>query len=55
MTARQSSAVDRALKLVRAGVTPYRAALDTGIAFSTVYRACKRHGIPATGRRVRPG
>ena len=41
--ARQSSAVDRALKAVQRGMTPYRAAKKEGIAFSTIYRALKRH------------
>jgi hypothetical protein len=43
MTARQSSAVDRALAEVSAGrKTAYRAALDEGLALSTIYRAIKR-------------
>ena len=42
MTARQSSAVDKALALVKRGRTPYRAAKMTGIALSTIYRALKR-------------
>ena len=42
MGSRQSSAVDHALSLVDAGMTPYKAAQKAGIAFSTIYRALKR-------------
>ena len=43
MSPRQSSAVDRALRAVAAGKkTAYRAALDEGLALSTIYRAIKR-------------
>jgi hypothetical protein len=42
MSARQSSAVDKALRLIARGFTPYRAAKKTGIALSTIYRAVKR-------------
>ena len=42
MTARQSSAVDKALRLVAGGSTAYAAAKKTGIALSTIYRAIKR-------------
>lgn len=42
MSARQSSAVDKALKLIARGLTPYAAARKTGIALSTIYRAQKR-------------
>ena len=43
MSARQSSAVDRALRLVRRdGLTPYAAARRAGIALSTIYRAIER-------------
>ena len=42
MGGRQSSAVDHALSLVEAGLTPYKAAKKAGIALSTVYRALKR-------------
>lgn len=42
MSARQSSAVDEALRLVAAGMTPYRAAKTVGIALSTIYRAQAR-------------
>jgi transposase len=47
MAARQSAAVDRALRLVRQGMTPYAAAKKTGIALSTIYRAQKRARQPA--------
>jgi transposase len=42
MPARQSAAVDKALKLVAKGLTPYAAAKKVGIALSTIYRALKR-------------
>jgi len=42
MAARQSAAVDRALRLVAKGMTAYAAAKQTGIALSTIYRALKR-------------
>lgn len=42
MAARQSAAVDRALKLVAKGWTAYAAAKKEGIALSTIYRALKR-------------
>lgn len=42
MTARQSSATDKALALIRRGLTPYAAAKRVGIALSTIYRALKR-------------
>lgn len=51
MTARQSAAVDRALALIRQGLTPYRAAKTEGIALSTIYRALKRL---KTGPAYRP-
>lgn len=40
---KQSSDVDKALKLVAKGMTPYAAAKKMGIALSTIYRAMKRH------------
>ena len=46
MSARQSAPVDRALKLVAKGMTPYKAALTTGIAMSTIYRAIARQKTP---------
>jgi|SoimicmetaTmtHMA_FD_contig_31_15229328_length_297_multi_2_in_0_out_0_2 transposase len=43
MAARQSAAVDRALRLIEQhGYTAYAAAKKTGIALSTIYRAQKR-------------
>jgi DNA-binding CsgD family transcriptional regulator len=42
MSARQSSAVDKALRLISKGLTPYAAAKKVGIALSTIYRARKR-------------
>lgn len=39
---RQSAVVDRALKLVAGGMTPYAAAKKVGIALSTIYRAIER-------------
>jgi predicted transcriptional regulator len=43
MSAKQSAAVDKALRLIRGGLTPYAAAKRSQIALSTVYRALKRH------------
>lgn len=53
MSGRQSSAVDEALRLIRGGASAYAAAKLAGIAMTTVYRACKRHGIPvgSAGRK----
>jgi len=51
MSARQSAAVDQAIELIRNGMTPYKAAKQVGIALTTVYRACKRHGITPIGHR----
>lgn len=45
MGARQSSAVDKALRLIAKGMTPYAAAKKVGIALSTIYRALKRHSL----------
>ena len=42
MSARQSAAVDRALRLIARGATAYAAARKTGIALSTIYRAQAR-------------
>jgi predicted DNA-binding protein (UPF0251 family) len=42
MPARQSAAVDKALRLIEKGLTPYAAAKKVGIALSTIYRALKR-------------
>jgi transposase len=42
MSGRQSSATERALKLVEKGLTPYAAAKKVGIALSTIYRALER-------------
>lgn len=42
MTRRQSSAVDRALRLVARGMTRYAAAKKCGLSLSTVYRAAIR-------------
>jgi transposase len=43
MSARQSSAVDRALRHIARGMTAYAAARREKIALSTIYRAVKRH------------
>lgn len=45
MTARQSSATDKALRLIAKGLTPYAAAKKVGIALSTIYRAQARQRI----------
>lgn len=42
MTGRASAETTKALKLVKAGMTPYAAAKKVGIALSTIYRALKR-------------
>jgi hypothetical protein len=42
MPARQSSAVDRALRRIQRGATAYAAAKAEGIALSTIYRAMRR-------------
>lgn len=42
VTAQQSAATERALKLVAKGMTAYAAAKKEGIALSTIYRALKR-------------
>jgi DNA invertase Pin-like site-specific DNA recombinase len=42
MSRRQSAVVDKALKLISKGLTPYAAAKKLGLALSTVYRAQKR-------------
>lgn len=42
MTARISSATERALKRVQSGSSAYAAARKEGIALSTIYRALKR-------------
>lgn len=48
MSARQSAAVDEALRLVAGGMTAYAAAKQTGIALTTIYRALKRQAsLPA--------
>jgi hypothetical protein len=43
VSARQSSAVDKALVLIRQGATAYAAAQATGISMTTIYRALDRH------------
>lgn len=40
--ARQSAAVDKAMRLIARGLTPYAAAKRVGIALSTIYRALRR-------------
>lgn len=57
MSARQSSAVDKALALIgqprkQGGVhTRYSAAKEVGISLSTIYRALKRHqALPGSPR-----
>jgi transposase-like protein len=49
MSARESSAVMRALKLVMHGASPAKAARMAGCNPSSVYRAMKRHGVECTG------
>lgn len=53
MTARYSSAMDKAIKAVRAGSSQIAAARKFGLAPSSVWRACRTLKIPATrGRRA---
>ena len=42
MSIKNESRTDRALELVRQGMTRYRAAKECGIALSTIYRAVNR-------------
>lgn len=49
MARRESTAVERALALVRRGWAPSKAAARWGISRSTIYRAMRRHGIPIGG------
>ena len=42
MSARQSAATARALRLIARGVNPHAAAARAGIAASTIYRALKK-------------
>ena len=53
MSARQSSATDKALSLIRKGLTPYAAARKVGIALSTIYRALERPGNKLSKRALR--
>ena len=50
MAGRQSAEVEKALRLVRQGLTPYAAARKVGIALSTIYRALKRERATPKGR-----
>jgi transposase len=52
MSARQSAAVDKALKLVAKGMTPYAAAKKVGIALSTIYRAIYRQKPTARSHKA---
>ena len=51
MPARQCSQTDKALDLVRRGITPYSAAKQCGIALSTIYRSCARNGVTYANMR----
>ena len=42
MSGRQSSAVDKALRLVANGLNPHAASRKAGISYSTIWRALKR-------------
>jgi hypothetical protein len=42
MPFKQSPATTKALRQIKQGKTPYRAAKDCGLALSTIYRALKR-------------
>jgi hypothetical protein len=50
MTARQSSATERGLALIAAGLPLRRAAMAAGVAPSTLVRARARAGLPALQR-----
>lgn len=45
MTGRPSAAMEKAMRLIRNGMTPYGAAKKVGIALSTMYRSAlyKKH------------
>lgn len=49
MSARESGAVSRAIRLVLRGISPARAAVREGVNRSSIYRAMKRYGIGCTG------
>ena len=51
---RDSAKTQEAMALIRAGEIPYRAALQSGIAPNTIYRALKRER-GTRGERVRGG
>ena len=54
MPSRNSSATDEALRLIdKKGLTAYRAAKQTGIALSTIYRALARRKV-ATAPALNP-
>lgn len=55
MSARQSSATDKALRLIAKGMTPYAAAKKVGIALSTIYRAQARQRLNAIAALERIG
>ena len=41
MSARTSSATEKALRLVARGMSMHQASIKAGIAYSTIFRACK--------------
>jgi hypothetical protein len=47
MAGKQTARVNRAVKLVDLGATPYAAAKKSRIALSTIYRALKRRATSA--------
>lgn len=53
MTARQSSATDRAIKLMRKGLSVTQAAAKADCNASTIYRACARAGIVLEAGKIK--
>lgn len=51
MSGRMSAATERAIRMVRRGVTPLQAAQRQKIAPSTIYSAMRRLGIQSPGKK----
>lgn len=54
MTARQSAAMDKALRLVQRGTSASEAARAAGVDVRSVRRALRRHGLASPVARGRP-
>jgi transposase len=52
MGAKQSSDTNKALKLIKGGMTRYAAAKKVGVALSTIYRAVKRQKVVTPMQKV---